>query len=427
MATPNNIANEVVDAVQKAVSSNDFSSLQSAIDHAVESAANGFGQGQGQGQDAGRKQSNAAASRTQHSSSSGRWSYSYANSGNPSPANNVGAVQVGAGRAGSLNRQQRSAIEKTRYGSPNAQRAGGIGLIIGGVVVVVPVLVLGLIAAFTSSIGGFVIFGSGAIGSAALIIAGVRKFSLATMFDRFRDVIGMRESCAVSELASSCGCSEAKVRSNVKSMIAKGLLKQASLDESTGTLLVTREAAEQHRLAGEATDRRQRQRDLAASVREPVGESAATLSAEQQNLLKRGEGFIAAIREGNDAIAGEEISRTLDQIERLVRAILDTAAERPDTTGDLDQLMDYYLPTTVKLLDAYRELDAQPVQTDNVCRSKREIEGALRSLNTAFEKMLDSLFRDKAIDVSSDISVLHTVLAQEGLVDNPFEKKAGSR
>ena len=85
--------------------------------------------------------------------------------------------------------------------------------------------------------------------------------------------------------------------------------------------------------------------------------------------------------------------------------------------------MDDYLPTTVKLLDAYRDLDAQPIQSETISQSKREIEGALDSLNVAFEKLLDSVFRDMAIDVSSDISVLHTVLAQEGLVESPFDKQ----
>lgn len=80
------------------------------------------------------------------------------------------------------------------------------------------------------------------------------------------------------------------------------------------------------------------------------------------------------------------------------------------------------LPTTVKLLETYRELDSQPIQSDNIVDSKREIEKALDSLSVAFEKLLDSLFRDVATDVSSDITVLRTVLAQEGLTESPFDK-----
>ena len=63
---------------------------------------------------------------------------------------------------------------------------------------------------------------------------------------------------------------------------------------------------------------------------------------------------------------------------------------------------------TVKLLDAYEEMDQQPVQGENIQASKKEIEDTLDTLNQAFEKLLDSVFQDTAWDVSSDISVLHT-------------------
>ena len=94
--------------------------------------------------------------------------------------------------------------------------------------------------------------------------------------------------------------------------------------------------------------------------------------------------------------------------------------EHPEVIPDLKKLMEYYLPTTVKLLDAYEDLDRQPIQGENITSSKKEIEATLDTLNTAFEKLLDSIFRDMAWDVSTDISVLHTVLAQEGLTEDVF-------
>ena len=84
--------------------------------------------------------------------------------------------------------------------------------------------------------------------------------------------------------------------------------------------------------------------------------------------------------------------------------------------------MDYYLPMTIKLLDAYEEMDKQPVQGENIQASKKEIEDTLDTLNQAFEKLLDSVFRDVTWDVSSDISVLNTLLAQEGLTNDEFAK-----
>ena len=128
------------------------------------------------------------------------------------------------------------------------------------------------------------------------------------------------------------------------------------------------------------------------------------------------------IRESNDAIPGEEISRKISRMELIIQKIFERAKAHPEIIPDLNRLMDYYLPMTVKLLDAYEDMDSQPVQGENIASSKREIEETIDTLNVAFEKLLDSVFEDTAMDVSSDISVLHTVLAQEGLTENEFDK-----
>ena len=93
----------------------------------------------------------------------------------------------------------------------------------------------------------------------------------------------------------------------------------------------------------------------------------------------------------------------------------------PDSVDDIEKLMEYYLPTAVKLLEAYEELDHQPVQGENILNSKKEIEDTLDTLNIAFEKLLDDLFQETAWDVSSDITVLKMMLAQEGLTEDDFK------
>lgn len=110
-------------------------------------------------------------------------------------------------------------------------------------------------------------------------------------------------------------------------------------------------------------------------------------------------------------------------MEQIVHLIFQRAEEHPEVIPDLKKLMDYYLPMTVKLLDAYEDMDKQTIQGETIQSSKKEIENTLDTLNEAFAKLLDSIFQDTAWDVSSDISVLHTMLAQEGLTGNEFEKK----
>ena len=138
--------------------------------------------------------------------------------------------------------------------------------------------------------------------------------------------------------------------------------------------------------------------------------------------MERGNAFIAQIRRCNDAIPGEAVSGKISRIELIVRRIFERTQAHPEIVPDLKKMMDYYLPMTVKLLNAYAEMDAQPVQGETILASKKEIEDTLDTLNLAFEKLLDSIFEDTAMDVSSDISVLNTLLAQEGLTDDALSK-----
>ena len=147
-------------------------------------------------------------------------------------------------------------------------------------------------------------------------------------------------------------------------------------------------------------------------------ELKAKLSPEARKVIEEGDAFIAKIHACNDAIPGEEISAKIARMEMIVDRIFDRVEHNPATISDIRKLMDYYLPTTIKLLEAYQELDDQPVTGENIQSSKREIEATLDTLNVAFEKILDDLFLRTAWDVSSDISVLNTMLAQEGLKDD---------
>ena len=125
--------------------------------------------------------------------------------------------------------------------------------------------------------------------------------------------------------------------------------------------------------------------------------------------------MIERLKEKDDSLDG-----FLDKMEQLVQRIFDEVRIHPEVAPDLQKMMDYYLPTTSKLLEAYRELDKQPVAGDNIRSTKAEIEQTVDTLNVAFEKLLDSLFVDRAWDISSDISVLNTMLAQEGLKEDDF-------
>ena len=417
MASPKNFGEQIHDAVQDAVGSQDFSKLQQTIEQSINIAAANIGKGIAQAQESYRQTQAEAAAKAaadQHA---------------PIPPD----AAVGAktrelhldsqrrARERAVERSQRAMIaqqENALYTRTGARLAGSICMIVFGAIallVFTPLAISTLVLGFFVSAG---VLGALALAGLVATVVGIVKTSFLGAFSKYRKAIGVCDYRYIKDIAAVTGDAETKVLARLKKMLRKGLFQQAALDDDQTMIIMTSACFEQYRQAQQLELKRKRQERIADSVTQE--QEVTPLNAEQKALLARGEAYIAKIRLSNEAIPGEEISRKIDQIEDVVRIIFKRAAEQPQVIADLGQLMDYYLPTTVKLLDAYRELDAQPIQGDNIVQSKREIEGALDSLATAFEKLLDSIFRDMAWDVSSDVSVLHTVLAQEGLVDSPF-------
>ena len=260
-------------------------------------------------------------------------------------------------------------------------------------------------------------------GGVGLIASGVRNLSWVNRFKTYRKVLGQKTYCTLEKLARSVGKSVKSVRKELQGMIDQGLFLEGHMDKEQTTLITSHETYrefEHSRLLMEQS--REDQRRAQEAEKQPTPVPKAAPSSAVQDVLNRGNAFIAQIRSCNDAIPGEEISGKISRMELIVRRIFERAEAHPEIVPDLKKMMDYYLPMTVKLLNAYADMDAQPVQGQTIESSKREIEATLDTLNLAFEKLLDDLYREAAMDVSSDISVLNTLLAQEGLTEDELTK-----
>lgn len=163
-------------------------------------------------------------------------------------------------------------------------------------------------------------------------------------------------------------------------------------------------------------NRKQRELEEAKIQENPNG-------AGSRNLPKDW-GWVRKIREANDALPGQEISEKLLQLETVTGKIFACVERHPEKLPEIRRFMNYYLPTTVKLVISYREFENQPVQGENIRNTKQEILDILDTVNNAFASLLDSLFQNDAIDISADISVLKTMLAQEGLTNQEFEGRS---
>ena len=141
--------------------------------------------------------------------------------------------------------------------------------------------------------------------------------------------------------------------------------------------------------------------------KEPAKEKKIDLSSEDKILYE--------IRRANDRIPGEEISRKIDRIEEITRAILEYLKKHPERSSELHTFLDYYLPTTLKMLNTYAELDEQGMTGQNIETTKRRIEGILDKVVEGFELQLDKLYEGDMLDISSDIDVMEKMLQRDGL------------
>lgn len=251
-----------------------------------------------------------------------------------------------------------------------------------------------------------------AIGSAVLLGIGCKQRGAIKRFRQYLAAIQGKHYCAISDLAQKSGKKESYVLRDLKNMISRNWFYQAHIDDEGKTLLLTDAMYQQYR---ELKYQRQQQ---AEEQRERNAETAEEKL--YRETAAQGRKYITAIRRANDDIPGEVVSQKLYRLEEIVSRIFEQVKEQPQQIPELRRFFDYYMPTTLKLVETYQMLDSQSIAGQNIETSKREIERTLDTINLAFENLFDSLFAHTAVDITSDITVLKNLLRQEGLTDKDF-------
>lgn len=283
--------------------------------------------------------------------------------------------------------------------------------------------IFGLMAAVSLSLSGVwgafgvpaVIFVVIAAGFAGMGLRGSKINARVKRQKRYLQILGERDVCSLEELAAGTGKSKRYVIKDLKQMMRDQMFVDgAYLDAGETCLITSQEAYRQYQ-----ETMKEHRKEIREEAEDGTG-NFEELSQEVQDILKEGKNFIDHIHQCNDDIEDPAMSEKLDRLERVVSRIFAQVAEKPQSAPDLHKMMSYYLPITRKLVDAYRDMDEQQVEGENIRRTKQEIEDSLDTINTAFENLLDSLFQDTAWDISSDISVLHTMMVQDGLMKGEF-------
>ena len=162
--------------------------------------------------------------------------------------------------------------------------------------------------------------------------------------------------------------------------------------------------------------------DVPVQEKEPEPEEeTSTGSEELDKMIREGRMAIAEMKRLDDNIPDETISAQIRRLEEVSGKIFQQVKEDPQKLPQIRKFMDYYLPTTLKLLNAYDRMGGAGVSGENIDSTMEKVEKMMGTIVTAFEKQLDSLFGSDALDISTDISVLETMMAREGLAGERME------
>ena len=221
----------------------------------------------------------------------------------------------------------------------------------------------------------------------------------------------------LEDLSSILGISTIQIRNDMRSMKKQNLCFDLYMDKDE-TTLIKGEAAYLDYLENE----RQREAlDLEEAEREARLLDPATQPLE--SFLAEGRATLDKIRAANFMLPGDDISNALYKIESTSKRIFSYIQDHPEKLSDTRKLMNYHLPTTLKLVEKYCQYDAMEYQPENIIMAKRDILKALIAADEAFNNFLHSLYDVDTLDAVTDAEVLQKMFEKDGLTGNKFDKR----
>lgn len=263
-----------------------------------------------------------------------------------------------------------------------------------------------------------IIFSGVALGSIFMLRTGLKQGKFVNRFGIYQSLLGKNKVCEIKRMAEYVNKSESFVIKELQKMMAFHMFRDAHFDEKKTCFMLGDDTYEQYLEAERSFKERQTEQ-----MKKKEEQANKVVNEELEKAIAEGRAYIQQLRKANDDIPGEEISRKLDRLETVISKIFVCVERHPEKLSEIRKFMQYYLPITIKLVNAYKEFDSQAIQGENIKNSKAEIENTLDTIDLAFEKLLDSLYEDEAMEVSSDISVLNALFAQEGLTKKDFDLK----
>lgn len=228
-------------------------------------------------------------------------------------------------------------------------------------------------------------------GGVAMLVAGQRMKHRSARVARYLAVMGKRSRIAVDELCAVTGKSRKKVEGDLEFMVEKGLLGTgAYLDSGRGIFFRSADAFADY-----------------------ANETAKKENVTPKEANEGYAGALRAIRSANDRIADPVLSEKIDHLETVAGKIFREVEQHPEKQQQAATFLNYYLPTTLKLLDSYAKFEEAGIEGENLSRAQERIEETMDALIKGFDKQLDDLYRNEAMDIDSDIRVMENMLRRD--------------
>lgn len=232
-------------------------------------------------------------------------------------------------------------------------------------------------------------------GGASLLLGSGAMKRRQRRFATYLRTAGKKPAVPLDYLARATDVSRRRVEKDVNLMLEKGLWgDKAYVDMGSGMLFRSQAAATAYF-------------DKARQMQQPEEPAVQPQAAEGYA------GVLRQIRELNDRIADEALSAKIDRIERVSGRIFKAIEDDPAKKGASGTFLNYYLPTTLKLLENYADFEETGVSGENLSQAKSRIEATMDSIVVGFEHQLDELYRTDAMDIDSDIRVMETMLRRD--------------
>ncbi len=241
-----------------------------------------------------------------------------------------------------------------------------------------------------------------ALGGGALVWSGFMGRKKEAKFRQCISITGQQGVVDIRKLARTMGVKPAEADRLLTEMVDRGYYgERAYIDHERQLLVIDVEDM----------------RDVYRREDEQRAKQQADEKAQEKDKMSEYERYVERIRQADVDIEDEAMSEKIRRMQSLTAAIFAEVEAHPEKRPQIDRFMNYYLPTTLKLLESYARIEAQGVSGENMAKAKADIEGIADTLVAGYEKQLDKLYRAEAMDIAGDVGVIENMLRRDGLAD----------